>query len=164
MVRKKRGQSKPGKSKRGPSKGRRSRALGQKDMDVGLQVKIERTHQDEISWGAYIQLEPIKNTPIKNTDDVPRQATYLLEVSWPGAKLKTPHLVSPTIKGGMKTLQFLLAGPGYPGSTVLIRLRFPPALSFEETVTARAWNLATGVEQSPAFHTVSFEPGQAPSP
>lgn len=160
---------KAGKSKRKTvTQRRKTRRRGKSPLlkeakDVGLQVQIERTHQDEISWGAYIQLEPAFDGDEKETQ-VPYQNVYLVEVSWPGAKLKTPYLVDPVVSGGMKTLQFLMAGPGYPGSKVLIRLRFSPGLSFSEIVTVRAWNLATGVEQVPAFHTVSFEPGKAPFP
>ena len=150
------------------TKGRGARRRGKAPRrktakDVGLQVRIERTHQDDISWGAYVQLEPVFDGDMKPLQ-VPYAAVYLVEVSWPGTKLKTPHLVSSVTKGGMKTLQFLLAGPGYPGSQLLLRLRFSPGLSFQETVTVRAWNLATGVEQTPAFHTVSFQPGQLPFP
>lgn len=112
-----------------------------KDKTLALQVVIERTHQDDLSWGAYVQIEPVITDKAFVPYD-PSKNVYLVEVSWTGPKLKTPHLVDPINKGGgKKALEFLLAGPGYPGSKVLVRLRFSPGVSFDELVTVKGWRL-----------------------
>lgn len=137
------------------------RRAARETKTVGLQVAIERTHQDALSWGAYFELEPTKNF-VKSHVLVP--VAYLLEVSWVGTRLRPQPGMDPIIRGNTRVLQFPIMEPGQPGSRVHVFLRYNTTTFFTLEVTGKAWRLHDMQPQGTRRKRVEHQPGSYPYP